>query len=387
MPLIPETSDNYRYELVVVDAPSPRYLGSVQLDEPSTDDSDYQLKLVYRKYVTKRKLKGNVINMVFMHGNGMNKGMYHTYIDKLYADNPQLNVCIALDAVNHGDSAVQNRGKLGYIYNWQDGGKDICKIVTVDESIIFLNRNSINIICGHSMSGFKTIIACLREPNVFDSCILLNPVAYTDVEHNEVFGYILHDWITGKAITSEFDIGDDNWLQYITRFFQTKSFFKRFDRNILHNLIFDEYNGIYDPHKNYNYVCLKSSRDQQTVAYACCSQSIANALTNYQNMTVPTYHVLASNDTATSRAVEFVRNQMKDVIVPIDVPDTYHCINGESPKVLMPIIQNIIDQTVKNHKLKVTDQDNKSRLGNNYNHKQIEELVEEVCRKPFKGKL
>lgn len=278
MPLIPETSANYSYELVVVDAPLPRYGGSIELAEPSNDDGDYKLKLAYRKYTTKRKIEGNPINMIFMHGNGMNKGMYHTYIDKLYAENPQLNVCIALDSVNHGDSAVQNKGKLGHMYDWQDGGKDICKVVTIDESKTFLNRNSINIICGHSMSGFKAIVACLREPNLFDSCILLNPVAYTDEEHQEVFGFVMNSWVSGDKITSEFDIGDDgNWLEQVTTYFKTKSFFKRFDPDILHNLIYDEYNGIYDPSKNYNYVSLKSSRDQQSLTYACCAQGVSKA--------------------------------------------------------------------------------------------------------------
>lgn len=387
MPLIPETSDNYNYEIVIVDAPLPRYGGSIELEEPSDDDTDYQLKLAYRKYTTKRKIKGKVINMVFMHGNGMNKGMYHTYIDKLYADNPQLNVCIALDAVNHGDSAVQNKGKLGHIYNWQDGAKDICKVVTVDESKTFLNRNSINMVCGHSMSGFVAAIACLREPNLFDSCMMINPVAHTDDEHKEIFGYVLHGWLKGDLITSEFDIDDGNWLDQVTTFFKTKSFFKRFDSDILHNLIYDEYNGIYDPKKNYNHVSLKSSRDQQSVVYACRAQTISSALSNYQNIAIPTYHVVGLSDTSTPGAVEFVREQMKNVIIPIDVPNGYHCMNGESPQVILPIIQNAIDETVKNHKLKVNDQDDKKRLGDNYTHKSIEELIEDITNKPFKGKL
>lgn len=104
-------------------------------------------------------------------------------------------------------------------------------------------------------------------------------------------------------------------------------------------------------------------------------------------MTVPTYHIVSANDTVTVEALLFIREQMKDVIIPIDVPNAYHCINGESPQVLFPIIQNAINETVKNHKLKVNDQEQKKRLGDNYIHKSIEELLETVCNRPFKGKL
>lgn len=79
----PSCSDLYESKLITVPAAFPRYPGSVILSQPSNNPEDYRLDVCYRKYKTKSYVSDQPkINIVFLHGNGMNKGIWHYHIDK-----------------------------------------------------------------------------------------------------------------------------------------------------------------------------------------------------------------------------------------------------------------------------------------------------------------
>jgi len=88
--------------------------------------------------------------------------------------------------VTHGQSAAVNKNKLGYVYGWNDGSRDVIDIVKNQESKDFFSQNAINILVGHSLGRFQVLYTCFLEPELFDSCITLNPVCYMDNETAEL---------------------------------------------------------------------------------------------------------------------------------------------------------------------------------------------------------
>ncbi len=96
-----------------------------------------------------------IINLIFVHGTGMCKEVWNYHIDKLFRGNDKkdrkwiLGTAVAIDAVNHGDSYLLNKNKVGWCYNWLDGGKDISRVVKK------LNLKGRTLSIGHSMGGYQ----------------------------------------------------------------------------------------------------------------------------------------------------------------------------------------------------------------------------------------
>lgn len=83
-----------------------------------------------------------------------------------------------IDQVNHGDSAVRNRGKLGTNFNWIDGARDVLKIATCELGSID-SHPALNVVIGHSMGGFQALACDVLQPNLFHLLILIEPVVIT----------------------------------------------------------------------------------------------------------------------------------------------------------------------------------------------------------------
>lgn len=140
----------------------------------------------------------NVLNLVFVHGTQMCKEVWDYMVEKFYTCEAfgfgaRLGTVVAVDPVNHGESAVLNSGKLGPVCTWYDGGKDIVQILR------HLNvTRGTTMVLGHSMGGAQAVYAALFEPHLIDSVVLFDPVGYFD---GELFDNEHVVQLTGKRMT------------------------------------------------------------------------------------------------------------------------------------------------------------------------------------------
>ena len=158
---------SYSYEKKMTLAHPFRATGSTLLHEEQSS-----LKIVYDKYKTRSPYPNSSnqlrYNLIFIHGTGFNKSIWKYHINKLYqlSQSQQvpwfLDSVISLDMVGHGDSSLENQGKIGPIFRWDDGGKDVVNVVKYELNSTgdFKNDfNSRNIVIGHSMGGYCALYA------------------------------------------------------------------------------------------------------------------------------------------------------------------------------------------------------------------------------------
>ncbi|CUM64919.1 uncharacterized protein PRCAT00002537001 [Priceomyces carsonii] len=355
--MIPNTSDIYTYGLKTANASSTRCRGSVVLDNPSDYLKDYQLKVCYRKY----KRKGNAdpqkcnINLVFLHGNGMNKGLWHSHIDMIYkrfnsSDSGALiNTVLAIDNVNHAHSAEVNKTKLGRVFNWNDAAKDVIRIIKEEEYEEYGRPDSINIVVGHSMGGFIALRVSYLEPILFDACVAINPVCILNDESTALLRSGLKRWIEKGFIKSSFDVPEgENLTKVVEDYYTQKSFFRKFDKTVLKNMLYDELSKPSKSNsvKSNDRVELNTPSDQEIITYLCGHESVFPNMLTYKLIEVPVYHVVSELDSSSSKDVERARELLKNVVIPIEVRGTNHLINGEQPKLTVDILLLIIRQRI-----------------------------------------
>jgi pimeloyl-ACP methyl ester carboxylesterase len=90
----------------------------------------------------------------------------------------KIGLAIAPDAVNHCDSYVINRGKLGPQITWSDNGRDLIKVLR-DLNV----APESTIVIGHSMGGTTALYSALYEPSLFDSVVVLDPVVHRHTDN------------------------------------------------------------------------------------------------------------------------------------------------------------------------------------------------------------
>lgn len=152
-------------------------------DYRSTLNGDDSLNVVYDVYEdTGTRYVGEdghvAVNIVFLHGTGMNKSIWEWYVrhfEKTITNYTfRLGKIIAVDQVNHGDSSVLNEKKLGSVFNWLDGSRDVNLICQRELSPN--SPNSFNVLIGHSMGGHQALGCAILAPNLFQLIITLEPV-------------------------------------------------------------------------------------------------------------------------------------------------------------------------------------------------------------------
>lgn len=356
MALIPESSPHYTYSLKTVLASPARYPHAVELDTPLNHAEDYQLRISYRKYRTTRQLdpKTKPLNLAFCHGNGMNKGLWHYHIDKLYQRYPQLNVVIAIDQVNHGDLVPHNQGKIGSVYNWNDGGKDVAKVLTVDELEVFLQPDAVNVLIGHSLGGFQLLMATSREPQLFDSTIIINGVTELGQRYKDTMRKLVKQWLDANRVVLEFDTKGKDWYAEVMQFMSKQLFFKRFQPTVLHNMVYDEYLGIYEIGKSYDRVELKTSARTQYTVYRDGPDLIWESLPKYGLITSKVYVLFTDKDLMTPEGREDIKRRLPNAEHFL-IKDRFHLFNAEQPDECLDTICPWIEETYANAKPKSID--------------------------------
>ncbi|KAI5960707.1 hypothetical protein CANMA_003969 [Candida margitis] len=317
------------------------------------------LTIVYNKYKSNRPRSKSQLcfNLVFCHGTGFNKSVWNYLIKVLYqisqsGDAPwHLDTVIAMDAIGHGDSSLANEGKLGGVYMWDDGAKDVNDIIkheiatTGDMENNFETRT---VIIGHSMGGFIALYAAFLEPALFDAVVAIEPVIYrtneTEARFNKSFKKLIG--LMMDAFDTEQDARD---------YFEKYSFTKRFQPDVLQDYIADEIYKTKNEEGN-NVYKTKCSKVSQVRTYLSSFLSIPKGMLALPSIRVPVFHVVGGDANWNAReSVEWIRSAIRPDMLAgaTNIEKGQHLVNSEQPDEVIKIIN---DALVKR------DQDFKSTL-------------------------
>ncbi|CUM64603.1 uncharacterized protein PRCAT00002211001 [Priceomyces carsonii] len=334
----------YTVEEKVTDASFPRSAGATILIHD-------KLKLVYNKYKTTRKIPDGVIkiNLVFAHGTGMNKSIWKYHINRFYEfaekEGWYIDSVLAVDAVGHGDSAIQNQGKLGWSYRWEEGSKDLIQVMKYENLTTGDFQNdyySKNIVIGHSLGGFGAIMAGFYEPALIDSVVALDPVMYVTDDMTEKFTLVF-DKIASLLI-EKFDSEDD-----VNEYFKKFSFYKTFRKEILDDFMKEEVYSEIDPETNEKVFKIKSATRNQMATYLMAGVSVPPAMKCLPLLKVPVLHVIANKGKWNPpESVGFIRGAIpKKLLSVADIKVGTHLFHAEEPDIVIEPIHEFILQRKK----------------------------------------
>lgn len=315
------------------DAAFPRHFAS-------TIYTSDKLKIAYTKFTNTSEIPDDfvVFNMIFAHGNGMNKSVWRYYVDKLFAHGSTVGVAqgwaiksmVTYDIVVHGDSAVLNKGKLGWGYKWDDGGRDINAVVRHEQATsgdFVQSPRRRNILVGHSMGGGQGFFAAIFEPCLYDSIIAIDPVSYTDTASMKHFQKLVP--MLDKLYQDEFETREqcENYIR--------NGFMSKFHPEVLDYLVEDEVyvdsDGVYRT---------KASKAQQLAIYIGAAATLPYQMKLLPNITTPVTHISVSKGRFNPPATkQFVRNAIpKKYLTTADLQGE-HLINGEDPDAVIEVIK------------------------------------------------
>lgn len=330
---------NYTIETVFTAAAYPRGPGSTTL---ATD----RLQVAYDRYTPVEAVSGNKIklNLVFVHGTGMNKGVWKYHIERLfeiYRNNASvgINRVLCVDSSNHGDLALANGDKIGWCPHWDDGGRDLVAIAKNEQFNGTPTERTI--VIGHSMGGFQAIVAGLYEPALFDSIIAVEPVFYMRKEYLEfaasTFGKV------ARYLKDEFDSEED-----FNTFFRKKSFYRAFPDKVLQPLIESEKWTHVDASGKKTWR-VKTDANKQLVSYYTAMVSIPVGMAALKSLSVPLTHVVGSDATWNPPEIaEYFKEEQPDLVETVIVEGGLHLLHGEKPDETVDIIKAHIDKRVTN---------------------------------------
>ncbi|KAJ9101310.1 hypothetical protein QFC19_005280 [Naganishia cerealis] len=306
---------SFTKELKVTDAAYPRHPGGSLL-------VGQRLKICYNKYTANYAIPENqiAINLIFAHGTGMNKSLWNYHITKLFeigakSSTWKLATVVSVDAVNHGDSAIANQGKLGWSYHWPDFGRDIVLVVKHEQKLWAQTlENGIstrNIVIGHSFGGYGAAYASFLEPQLFDSLVLIEPVVYYNPDPKYQTKYAA---IFRKIATMLLDTFDS--MEDYETFFKKFSFYMNFHPSVLKDLMDDELYTVIDPESGETKYKTKTSVESQVSVY----------------IPIPLTHIVgAAAKWNPPESVPSIRKNLGNLWKTYDIEKGEHLVNGELP--------------------------------------------------------
>ncbi|KAI5967639.1 hypothetical protein CANMA_002819 [Candida margitis] len=308
------------------------------------------LTVVYNKYKSNcprpNPQSQLTYNLVFCHGTGFNKSIWNYHIKKLYQLSQSLQVpwfldtVISADAVGHGDSSLANDGKLGPVYTWDDGARDVIEVVqheTRTTGDLENDFNSRTVIIGHSMGGFVATYAAYLEPTLFDSVVAIEPVLFGTPDNAQLYIKLFNK--ISQLILDTFDTETDARF-----FFEKFSFTKFIHPEVMNDFIADE---IYKTKNEegediYKVKCLK---DVQVAAYLGSMMSLPKGMLALPALRVPFLHVIGSKAKWNPpESVAWVRGAIDPqyFVGGVDIKDGEHLVNAEKPDEVVAIIKNFL---------------------------------------------
>lgn len=286
------------------------------------------------------------MNLIFLHGTGMNKAIWHYHIDQLYERcwlfGVHINVVLAVDAVNHGTSALLNKGKLGDVVDWRDFSLDVAEVARAEKDVFFAGNK--NILVGHSMAGFVSLYLTFLHPALFDSCVVLNPVCYASSNKSESPYEPFLTWERKKYMETTFslDPGAD-WKHHVLEYMNTRSFYRNFDPKVLANMLEDEYPP--NPLNGTTVIDLNTTKKQTLITYLGGYDAMVQTLAVFSGIRVPVYRILGELDTAADE----VRNRLQEAIPAMKttvLPGQKHLVHGLHPDLFVDTLVEILKERV-----------------------------------------
>lgn len=328
----------FSVESKTIDAAFPRGPGATHLP---TD----RLKLVYRKYKTTQAIPENVtkVNLAFCHGTGMNKSVWKYHIELLYelsqkSTSWKLNSVIALDAAGHCDSALLNKGKLGWSFDWRDGAKDLIEAVKAEGNTtgdFVSTAYSRNIAIGHSLGAFLVTWAGYLEPNLFDSIISIEPVLFYDPAFTPFFTKKIQKLT--NIIQDEFPSREaaDTW-------YKKKSFYNVMNKRVLDDFVDDE---LYEEDGK---IKAKATKPAQMATYLTAPYCVEFGMKALSILQIPFMHVVGTEAMWNPQvAVEFIRETVPPhLLETADVEGGDHLLHGDKIEETVTIFKEFIDRRV-----------------------------------------
>lgn len=326
----------FKVEKKTIDASFPRTPGSTIYIED-------RLQLVYSKFNFDSKPENKIrINLIFSHGTGMNKDLWTYYVRRIFTNDSDYYIgsCIAFDCVSHGDSAVVNQGKLGWIYAAIDGGRDVIKILENEQKIGDFLNNETNrtILIGHSLGAQQLVFASYLNENLFDTIVLIDPIIYSDEQFQKRF--TSNFFKLGNLVEDKFVSEKD-----ATDFFIQRSFIRNFNREILQDIMKNE---VYSNDKDKTFRC-KSSKISQMAVYGYTRLTIKDTHALLPMLKNKVFYILgARSPYCTDKVNQFIRDNVKQLVGFTSIPNVGHLLNGEQPDKVLTILQELIREVGKN---------------------------------------
>lgn len=339
-----------------------------------------------------------MVSFVFSHGNGMNKGGWRAYVDYLFQDCfPFSTHCIvALDAVNHADLAMANKGKLGIGMSWKDSASDLLCVVANEYEDLYLQCDRL-IAVGHLYGGFYSLWAASVSPGVFDLIVAIDPIIYDLVtrtpprpEYDDEYRRKIY-WAWRRNLHDTFETEEE-----ARKFYFEKSFWKGSQKRFIEDLFKDDYyveevNGK-KVHK------LKTKAEQQMATYMYYKLGPRELEELVRTLKNPCHFIIGGS------SVMFQHKEFMKKIVPLKlrnfqmsyliIPKASHIVHGEKIEEVSKLIADFVtgrcegDSTsiyslrkerFKQWQLKVKDQQLTSEEREAIFNKWVEELRDGNC--------
>lgn len=226
-------NSKYKRETKVIEAVNPRAFPDSTV-VPNID----VLQIVYDVYsLTAAPSSQSVprVNLLFLHGSGMNRSIWEYYVAHLvdYKTNWLIGKIVLLDQVTHGDSAVLNENKLGVNFDWIDGGRDACKVA---QNEFFDGHAAYNVVVGHSMGGFQALSCGVLMPSLFHLILVIEPVVLMYNARGTDNNYTVIPTKFYKALAGKTKDHFSDEAEYLT-FMREGSFFPKAHPEILKRMI------------------------------------------------------------------------------------------------------------------------------------------------------
>ncbi|KAK9389387.1 Alpha/Beta hydrolase protein [Lipomyces mesembrius] len=284
-----------------------------------------RLKLALNRYQPSRQREDG-LTLIFLHCTGFQKETWEEVIKLIFShsDDIPIREAIAFDWVGHGDSALLNKGKLGYDILWSDGGRDL--LAVIDELEIPQPIVSI----GHSMGGGQALIACQLRPRQFTACIAIEPVAYPFSDDSHIY-----------AITAALTYLPDQFKNKESAVkFLRSSTTKSFDKAVMDR---HKETGLYHPYADER-VAFKSSSLQQTALYNA-NNSLEEIFAVMPYVSEPVLLIIAENGKWNPAEAPNALSHALRISETVVIPDARHMLVQEIPRTTASEIVSYLSKT------------------------------------------
>ena len=344
---------SYTLEKKQVKAHPIRALGSTLIAKDVED-----LIIVYNKFKSSKPRPSPetklTFNLVFCHGTGFNKSVWTYLIKQLYklSESGQvpwhLDTVLAIDAVGHGDSSVANDGKLGSVFMWDDGSKDVIEVIKHERKTTGDMQNDLEtrtVAVGHSMGGHIVLFTSFLESTIFDAVVAIEPIIYETPETKARYITLLKKLVT--LLKDTFDTE-----QEARDYFSKYSFTKDFQSEVSKNYIDDE---VYKTKNEEGKTVFKSKclAANQISTYMSENMGSLKGMLALPLIKVPIFHIIggAAVWNLKESAPWFRESVRPDLLAAaINVDKGKHLVNSEQPDDIIKIIADALTKRDKDFK-------------------------------------